>query len=102
MVLAAGPWMPELTPVTLGDALTVTRQVVQWFEADEEDDILSDDEMETLATVSFEVSSEEYILLARLGMVDTVPGGGEDDEDRAEDDQPGSDGHLPRSGGSGI
>lgn len=35
VVLAAGPWMPELTPVTLGDALTVTRQVVQWFEADD-------------------------------------------------------------------
>ena len=55
---------------------------MQWFEADEEDDV-SDDEMLTLATLSFEVSSEEYILLARLGMVDTVPGGGEDDEDRS-------------------
>ena len=35
VVLAAGPWTSELTPTGIGDALTVTRQVVQWYEADD-------------------------------------------------------------------
>tara|TARA_Y100000815_G_scaffold176950_1_gene161160 strand:- start:305 stop:703 length:399 start_codon:yes stop_codon:yes gene_type:complete len=83
--MSAESLIRRVQSIHLGDGKYLDARAIemQWFEADEEDDILSDDEMETLATVSFEVSSEEYILLARLGMVDTVPGGGEDDEDRS-------------------
>lgn len=53
---------------------------MEWFGGDEEDEE-PDDEMETLATVRFNVNSEEYAEMAKLGMVDSVPGG--DDEDRS-------------------
>jgi hypothetical protein len=54
---------------------------MEWFGVDEESDLDDDDEMETLAILRFEVTSDEYVELARLGMVDSVPGG--DDEDRS-------------------
>ncbi len=50
---------------------------MEWFGTDEENE--SDDEMETLAIVRFSVNSEEYVELAKLGMVDSVPGGNEED-----------------------
>ena len=37
VVVAAGPWTPELVPSTIADRLSVTRQVVHWFEADDLD-----------------------------------------------------------------
>ena len=37
IVLAAGPWMPELASTAHAKALSVTRQVVCWFEADDLD-----------------------------------------------------------------
>jgi len=37
VVVAAGPWTPQLVPTTIADRLTVTRQVVHWMEADELD-----------------------------------------------------------------
>ena len=82
--MSAESLIRRVESIHLGDGKYLDARAIEmrWFEADEEDDI-SDDEMETLATLSFEVSSEEYILLARLGMVDTVTGGGEDDEDRS-------------------
>ena len=54
---------------------------MEWLLHDE--DVGDDDEMATLAVLRFSVNSEEYVQMARLGMVDTVPGGGEDDEDRS-------------------
>jgi len=35
VVLAAGAWMPTLTTPSVADRLTVTRQVVYWFEVDD-------------------------------------------------------------------
>lgn len=46
-----------------------------------EDENEDDDEMDTLAILRFSVNTEEYVELAKLGMVDTVPGG--DEEDRS-------------------
>ena len=82
--MSAESLIRRVEAIHLGDGKYLDSRAIEmkWFEPDEEDDE-SDDEMETLATLSFEVTSEEYILLARLGMVDTVPGGGEDDEDRS-------------------
>ncbi len=37
VVLAAGPWMPELTTPQHSERMSVTRQVVYWFEADDLD-----------------------------------------------------------------
>ena len=37
VVLAAGPWMPELAGAADSEQLTVTRQVVFWFEVDDPD-----------------------------------------------------------------
>ncbi len=37
VVLAAGPWMADLAPTVDAEVLTVTRQVVYWFEADDLD-----------------------------------------------------------------
>jgi len=37
VVLAAGPWMPELVTAETSSQLRVTRQVVYWFEADDLD-----------------------------------------------------------------
>lgn len=37
VVVAAGPWTPELVATTIADRLTVTRQVVHWMEADDLD-----------------------------------------------------------------
>ncbi|MEL6981114.1 MAG: N-methyl-L-tryptophan oxidase [Actinomycetota bacterium] len=37
VVLAAGPWMADLAPAVDAEVLTVTRQVVYWFEADDLD-----------------------------------------------------------------
>lgn len=69
--------------IHLGDSKYLDARAIEmeWLEHDE--DVGDDDEMATLAIVRFSVSSEEYVQLARLGMVDTVPGGGEDDEDRS-------------------
>ena len=53
---------------------------MEWFGDQEEDE--DDDEMETLAILRFLVKSKEYKELAKLGMVDSVPGG-DDDEDRS-------------------
>ena len=71
--------------IHLGDNRYLEARAIEmeWFggEADpgEDDDY---DEMETLAVLRFSVNSEEYVQLARLGMVDSVPGG-EEDEDRS-------------------
>lgn len=35
VVLAAGPWSPGLAPPSIAERLTVTRQVVYWFEAED-------------------------------------------------------------------
>lgn len=35
VVLAAGPWLGDLAPTVDAEVLTVTRQVVYWFEADD-------------------------------------------------------------------
>jgi len=35
VVLAAGAWLPDLVPQPVADQLTVTRQVVYWFEVDD-------------------------------------------------------------------
>lgn len=66
--------------IHLGDGKYLEARAIemQWFGLEEEESD-EDDEMETLATLSFQVNSQEYGLLARLGMVDTVPGGSEDD-----------------------
>ena len=37
VVLATGPWLPEMAAAPLAEQMTVTRQVVHWFEADDED-----------------------------------------------------------------
>lgn len=37
VVLAAGPWLADLAPAVDAEILTVTRQVVYWFEADDLD-----------------------------------------------------------------
>lgn len=37
VVLATGPWLPEMTAPPLAEQMTVTRQVVYWFEADDID-----------------------------------------------------------------
>ena len=37
VVVAAGSWTSELVPTTIGERLTVTRQVAHWFEADDLD-----------------------------------------------------------------
>lgn len=52
---------------------------MEWFGDQEEDE---DDEMETLAILRFLVNTKEYKELAKLGMVDSVPGG-DDGEDRS-------------------
>ena len=54
---------------------------MEWFGDQEEDDDF-DNEMETLAIVRFLVNTTEYKELAKLGMVDSVPGG-DDGEDRS-------------------
>ena len=55
---------------------------MEWFGGDiEDDDDLDEDEMDTLAILRFSVTSDEYVQMAKLGMVDTVPGG--DEEDRS-------------------
>lgn len=67
--------------IYLGDGKYLDARAIEmeWF-GDVEDD--GDDEMETLATVSFSVTTDEYVQLARLGMVDSVPGG-DDGKDRS-------------------
>ena len=37
VVLATGPWLPEMVPPSIASQLTVTRQVVYWLEADDPD-----------------------------------------------------------------
>lgn len=50
---------------------------MEWFGNPDEDDDF--DMMDTLAILRFSVSSKEYAQLAKLGMVDSVPGGDETD-----------------------
>jgi hypothetical protein len=72
----------RMESIHLGDDKYLDARAVEmeWLEHDED---LGDDEMATLAVLRFSVSSEEYVLLARLGMVDTVPAGGDEEEDRS-------------------
>ena len=68
--------------IHLGDGKYLGPRAIEmeWFGGSDEEEMESeDDEMETLAVVRFSVSSEEYTKLAHLGMVDTVPGGDEED-----------------------
>ena len=68
--------------IHLGDGRYLDARPIEmeWFggEADFEE---SEDEMETLAILRFSVSTEEYVELSKLGMVDSVRAG--DDEDRS-------------------
>lgn len=72
--------------IHLGDGKYLDARAIemQWMGSEEEED--DEDEMDTLAVLSFSVTGKEYVVMARLGMVDTVPGGEDFDE---EDDSEG-------------
>ena len=74
--------------IHLGDGKYLDARAIEmeWFGSEEEED--DEDEMDTLAVLRFSVSSKEYVVMARLGMVDTVPGGDdfEDDDDGGGED----------------
>ncbi|HIB64615.1 MAG TPA: hypothetical protein EYO33_05785 [Phycisphaerales bacterium] len=73
--------------IHLGDDRYLDARAIEmeWFGggADEaEEDFEDFDEMETLAILRFDVDTAEYAQLAKLGMVDSVPGG-DDETDRS-------------------
>ena len=71
--------------IHLGDGRYLGPRAIEmeWFGADEEEDDVLDDEMETLAIVRFTVSSEEYVEMAKRGLVDSESITDEDEDHSA-------------------
>ncbi len=67
----------KVQSIHLGDGKYLESRILtmEWFGGD------SDDEMETLARLYFQVSSTEYAIMAKLGMVDTDAASEESDQD---------------------